>query len=226
MDGMNKEKWQKMTPKQKREHVWEYYKLPIIGILIVLAVAGWFIHYELTYVEPQMQIIMTDMSVPLSDDSVYHDFLTEYGYEAYDRAIALNQNMYFSLDSEDPTMFENNGRSYELLFAMMATQTQDVLFTQPTVYGSCAAEGAMMDLSKVIPQEVLDAFSDHLFFVRDEETGEEYPCGVNVSGNPWMEKVQKDYKGYVGIINTTDDPQKAADFITYFLLQFGMVDGK
>ncbi|MBQ2785603.1 MAG: hypothetical protein IJF02_03775 [Oscillospiraceae bacterium] len=225
MDGMSKEKWDKMTKAQKREHIWEYYKLPIVAVLAVIAVISWFVYIDLTTVDPLMHVIMTDMNEPLQDDSAYQDFLAKSDYEAYIGAVSLNQNMYFYLDDPDNSNYEINGTSYQILHGMISSKTQEILFSQPKIFGTCATEGALMDLSMVLPQELLDQHSERLLYVVDEETGEKYPCGVNVEGNPWMEQVQKGYKGYVGIINTADAPEMAVDFIVYFLNQFGMVDG-
>lgn len=226
MDGMNKEKWNKMTKAQKREHIWEYYNIHIVSALIVLAIISWFVYIELTTVDPLMDIVMTDMEEPLKDDACYHDFLAEYGYEVYEGAVSLNQNLNFDLDSGDPNAYINNGNAYDVLFGLVSSKTQEILFSQPKLFATCASQKVLVDLSSVLPQELLDAHSDRLLYVTDEDTGEEYPCGVNVEGNPWMEQVQKGYKGYVGIIHTTDAPQMAVDFMVYFLNQFGMLDGE
>lgn len=224
MDGMSREKWDKMTKDQKREHIWEYYKIPIVAVLAVIAVLIWFTYIDLTHVDPLMDVIMTDMDEELLDDSAYQEFLKENDYEAYIGAVSLNQNLYFYLDDPDNSNYETNGTSYQILYGMISSKTQEILFSQPKVFGVCAAEGAMMDLSRVLPQELLDLHEERLLYVVDEETGEKYPYGVNVEGNPWMEQVQKGYKGYVGIIKTTDAPEMAIDFIVYFLNQFEMVD--
>ena len=226
MDGMNKEKWNKMTKEQKREHIWEYYKIHIVTTLIVIAVIGWFVYIDLTTVDSLMDVVMTDMEEPLKDDSCYHEFLSEYGYEVYEGAVSLNQNLNFDLESNDPNAYINNGSAYDALFGLISSKTQEIFFSQPKVFGNCASQEVLVDLSTVLPEELLEAHSDRLFYVTDKDTGEKYPCGVNVEGNPWMEQVQKGYKGYVGIIHTTDAPQMAVDFMEYFLNQFGMLDGE
>ncbi len=220
MDGMNKEKWLAMTKKQKREHIWEYYKLPIVGGLLVILVVGWFVAVRLNHVPSQMDVIMTDMHEPLANDEAYHAFLEEYGYEVYDKAVSLNQNMGFDFDTDDIMQYEKNGMSYDLLFAMASTGTQEILFTQPKVFASCMNDGAMLDLSTVLSEEILDKHKDRLLYMKDEESGESYPCGIDVAGNPWMEQVQKKFEGYVGIFKNADDPEIAADFVHYFLAQF------
>ncbi len=225
MDGMNREKWKSMTPQQKREHIWEYYKGYFIAAAIVLAVGAWFINYELNRVDPQMNVILADMAEPLENDRVFHPFLEEYGYEVYDKAVEMNQNLRFFLDTEDADSVIANGNAYDALFGMASTGKQEILFAQPKVYASCVVDGAMMDLSTVLPAEMLEKYQDRFLFNKDEETGESYPCGVNVEGNPWMEQVQKNYKGYVGIFNRTDDRDKAVSFIIYFLKQFDKAEG-
>lgn len=224
MDGMNKEKWQAMTKEQKREHIWEYYKLPIIGTICALVFIFWFVYEQVTYVEPVMSVVMTDLVEPQNDDSCFHKFLEEYGYEVYDGAVSMKQNLYFNL-SDDPSHFEANGNSYDALMGLFSLADHEVLFSQASVFAHCAVEGAMMDLSAVLPAELLEKHKERLLFSDNDGTVPAYPCGVNVEGNPWVTEHNLYKKGYVGIMNTTDDPELAADFIEYFLNQFDKLEG-
>jgi len=223
MDGMNKEKWKAMTPAQKREHIWEYYKLHIIAVLCVVALAGWFIHYELTYVEPQMFVVVTNMVDLQMNDEIYHPFLEEYGYEVYDGAVSMHQNLFF--DFSDNSMWESNANGMNTLMALFELGDQDLFISIEKIYATCASDGAMLDLSTVLPKELLEKYEDKLMYTRDDEESEFYPCGVKVDGNPWIEKMQKNYRGYIGIIENSDDHEMAADFIEYFLKQFDQMEG-
>lgn len=226
MDGMNKEKWQAMTKEQKREHIWEYYKLPIIAVLCVIALAAWFIYEKVTYVEPVMGVVMTDVFTRQEDDSCFHEFLERAGYKVYDGAVNMQQNLRFYMDKENISHLMDNGNNYNALMGMFSVQEYDLIFSQPKVFATCAIEGAMMDLSTVLPAELLEKHKDRLLFSDEDGTVTAYPCGVNLMGNPWIEEHDLYKEGYVGIMKNTSDPELAAAFITYFLDQFEELEGE
>ncbi len=218
MDGMNKEKWLAMTPQQKREHIWEYYKLPIVGGIITLLVLGWLLHGWLTYREPVLDVIVTNSQEYLEQE-MFHEFLEEKGYEIYKGAVVIQQNMMF--DRDNPEMMETNYNSMNTLNALLSSATQDILFTNADIFGACAVQGALMDLRQILTEEMFETYESLILYVQDEDTLEEYPCGIKVDGNPWVQEHIKDYKGYVGIPRYADDVQQAKEFLLYLLAQEG-----
>ena len=218
MDGMNKEKWLAMTPQQKREHIWEYYKLPIVGGLIAIVVFGWLLYDRITYREPVLDVIVTDSAEYLYDD-IFHDFLEEKGYEIFEGAVAIQQNMRFG--DGDMEMVEISYNSMNILTALLAAAKQDILFTNPNIFGTCAVQGALMDLRLVLPEELFETYDGLFLYVQEEDTEENYPCGIKVDDNPWVQQHIKNYNGYVGIPRTADDVQQATEFLLYLLAQEG-----
>ncbi len=218
MDGMNKEKWLAMTPQQKREHIWEYYKLPIVGGLITVLILGWLMYGWLTYREPVLDVIVTD-SVEYLNDDIFHAFLEEKGYEVFKGAVGIQQNMRFALD--DPEKLEENYNSYNTLNALLSSAKQDILFTNQDVFGTCAVQGALMDLRLVLPEEFFEIYDGLFLYVQEEDTEENYPCGIKVDDNPWVQENMSQYKGCVGIPKYADDVQQATEFLLYLLAQEG-----
>ena len=218
MDGMNKEKWLAMTPRQKREHIWEYYKLPIVGGLVAVLILGWLMYGWLTYRESVLDVIVTD-SVEYLYEDIFHDFLKEKGYETFKNAVVIQQNMRFDLD--DPDMLETNYNSYNTLYALLVSGKQDVLFTNSDMFGTCAVQGGLMDLRQVLPEEFFETYDGLFLYVQDENTEETYPCGIKVDDNPWVQENMNKYKGYVGIPKFADDVQQATEFLLYLLAQEG-----
>ncbi len=216
MDGMNREKWNSMTKAQKREHIWEYYKFHIISVIAVVLVGSWLIYEKVNYVEPTMRMVMTNVVERKEDDSCFREFMDKYGYEG---TVEMNQTLYF--DFENAAQLMQNGRNYEALVSMFSLSEYDIFFANPEVYASCAIDGAMLDLSILLPAELLEKHKDRLLYTDEDGLVEKaYPCGVNLEGNPWANGNKLYYKGYAGIMKNTADVEMATNFMIYLLEQF------
>ena len=99
MDGMNKEKWQAMDKKKKAQYVWDYYKWPILIVIVILIVAVDMIYISITKKDPVMTVAMFNMvpENPNSTDSDFGEFLDTYGYENFDGACSLSCHSGFSV---------------------------------------------------------------------------------------------------------------------------------
>ena len=209
-----------MTPAQKREHIWEYYKVPILLVAFFMVTGAWFLYHRLQYVEPVMKVVMTDMAEPRKDDTCFYDFLQSNGYEVYDGAVQMDQSFYFYTDPQNVDEIEATGASYDALFAIFSMSQHEIMFGSMKIFGTCALEGAMMDLSEVLPAELLEKHKDRFMYTDENGTTSMYPCGVDVTGNKWIAESNFNSNGYVGIMGTTDNLELAVDFMVYFLNQF------
>lgn len=220
MSGMNKEKWKAMTPAQKREHIWEYYKVPIILVAFLVFMGSWFIYERSKYVEPVMKVVMTNMTNPRQDDTCFHEFLKTNGYEVYAGAVQMDQSLFFYDEPEDVQQMQATNASYETLFAIFSMSQHEIMFGAPSIYETCASQGALTDLSEVLPAELLEKHKDRLYYTDEGGFTTSYPCGVKVAGNSWIAASGFNNVGYVGIMGTTDDLEMAVNFMVYFLEHF------
>lgn len=173
-----------LSNKAKVQYVWDYYRWPIIGVIIAVAFVGSVIHHYVTYREPLLNVIMTNCSDPFSaDDSGYDEFLAAYGYDADESPISLLASL--SFPEENPSSAYND---YQVLATMVAAGEQDLFFGTGEAFLNYAEQGALLDLSTVLPAEILKQYEDHLVYSTDAGESEPYPCAIELTDNEWVKK--------------------------------------
>ena len=102
---------------------------------------------------------------------------------------------------------------------MLASGGKDIFFATEEVFGAYAEDGAVTDLTGLLPEDLLQKYQDKLVYTRLHGAGDEYPCGIRLSDNPWMKA-----NGYylfgecvVGVLSLSDNHQAATDFLTFLL---------
>ena len=40
----------------------------------------------------------------------------------------------------------------------------------------------------MLPEDIMEKYADKLVYATDEETKEEYPCGIEITGNEWTKE--------------------------------------
>lgn len=208
--------------KKKLDHIWTYYRYHILAAVIGVIVVCSMINTIFLTPDPLMDVLMVDAGTG-SDSSSFHDFLTEYGYEIYDDAVALNNNLRFygSADlsqlseAEQAQLASDNYTNQQVLFAILAAGGTEVMFGRGEVFLSYTGEGLFADLSDILSPELLAQYEDQLVYV--EVDGVTYPCAVALTDHPWLTENGYYTDCYFGVLYRADDPEIAARFAEYLL---------
>lgn len=212
--------------KKKLEHIWEYYRVPILAVLFVLLVLVPITVRDLTAPKPILDAILLNSDAQESTANGFEEFFAEYGYEYYEGAVSVNTNYgFFDADElallDDPMMAEQENREKEtLLSALLAGGGTELFFGTGDMFLNYAGQGLLADLSAILPPELLEQYADRLVYTNDGGTVESYPCAVGLSDNPWLAE-NGYYSGqcYFGIMYLADNPEMAADFAEFLLKQ-------
>ena len=214
------EKWKAMTPHEKREHIWEYYGRTIIVVLIIIASVSWFAYEALSKRDPQMSVIMLNMPDSTMGQSGFEGFLQEYGYEVYPGAVQMVSHIGIYTESTDPEVLYQNYQSVQTLHALLSAGDKELIFGTGQWYEETLIHsGALMDLSKVLPESVLEALGDSVMYSEATEEEPAYPCAIDLKDNAWLEQSGYYTQCYVGVSVSTDNLQIATEFLTYILGQ-------
>lgn len=220
MDGMNMEKWKAMSPKEKREHIWEYYGKIIIVALVIVASAAWFLYEGLSKRDPQMSVIMLNMPNNAAGQAGFEGFLQEYGYEVYPGAVQMVSHLQIYIESSDPEALYNNYQAVQTLHSLLSAGDKELIFGTGQWYEETLIHsGALMDLSKVLPESVLEALGDAVMYSEATEEEPSYPCAIDLKDNPWLKQSGYYTRCYVGVSVSTDNLKIATEFLTYILGQ-------
>ena len=207
-----------MPPKARAQYIWDYYKLPIIGGICVIAFVISMIYHYATYKESALDIIMVNSVNPESADIVTatSDFFEAEGFSADKEEITLDTSITFAEDMGD----SNNYYSNQALTVKFAAGGGDVLFGPEFALSNYAASGAMMPLTDILTKDQLAQYADLLVYTTDEDTNEEYAYGIKLTDNQWLLDNHYYYEGETPVMTVgyhAHAPETAKDFFRYVL---------
>lgn len=211
-----KESFQRMTIGKKLEHIWEYYKLPLLGIALALFLI---IYTIVKLVSPEPEILMHAALVNASpmlaeEEDTFARYLKEHDYDPAEETIAVNASLYFDREH----MSESNAVSYQALAAMVMVGEIDLLTGDADTFDLLGKGSGLMEMEDVLPPEIYEKYQDRLYTVEQEETGQELVCGV------WLADINSLTRdGYyvtkvlAGIPTTAANPDMAKEVLLYLL---------
>lgn len=201
-----------LSTKAKIEYVWDYYKIPFIIIAVIISVIAAVIYQYVTYEPPIFNVIMFNCNHAVDTTAVgYYDFLEEEGIEYTDTAVSLTSTLNFT-ENSSTTIYDR-----QTLTMLLYSGGQDILMGTGDVFLAYAEQNVLMDLREVLSEETMKKYEDCLIFGTDEETGETYPCAIELTGNSWLKKYDYYDSCYFGIPYGAGNLELATRFAEYLL---------
>lgn len=210
--------FRKMPPKQKLEHIWEYYKLPIFGIgagifLII------YIIYKAVTPDPEAVLNVTLVNAngyQVAEEDTFIRYLKEQGYDLTQETAYINTSL--TLDGERGG--QATATSMQVLSAMVMVGEIDLLVGDEYTLQVVGSGGGLMPMDQVLTPEQMEKYGDRLCAVENPETGQQQICGVWLGENNLL--VQDGYyfeKVLVSVPYTAAHTELAAEMIGYLLEQ-------
>ncbi len=201
-----------LSTKAKLQYIWDYYKLPFIIIGAIAVVIGSVAMQISSYEPPLFNVIMFNCNHAVDTTAVgFYDFLDEEGIEHTDAAIALTSTLNFT-ENASTTMYDR-----QTLTTLLYAGGQDILMGTGDVYMAYVEQNVLMDLRDALSAETLQKYEDSLIYSTVEETGESYPCAVELNGNSWLKKYDYYDNCYFGIPYGAGNLELAKQFAEYLL---------
>lgn len=212
---MEKKTFKTMTIGEKIEHIWEYYKLVIIGIVAAVAII---IYAIVEAVTPEPDVVINAVLVNANSFDIQEDtfqrYLEENNYDLESETINVNTTMY--LDSTNGSQV--SATSYQTLVAMVMVGEIDLLIGDEGVIDMLGTGQGLLEVEDILPEEMFQKYKDRLYTVEDLETGETYVCGIWL---PEENSLKQDgyYAGEVlaAIPYTAENTDTAKDVLLYLL---------
>lgn len=201
-----------MSTRTKLGYIWDYYKWHIAAAVAGTYFAVSLIHHFVSYQEPVLSAVMINCSSPDVDESGFHEFLTACGRDPEKEPVSLTANLYFTEDT-NMDAFSN----LELLTAIIAAGDQDLFFGTGDIYLSFAEQGALADLSAILPADILEQYGDSLVYTTEDGTVEAYPCAVELADNRWLSGYGYYDSCYFGIFYNAPHSDVARQFAEFLL---------
>ncbi len=191
--------------RKKWEHLWAYYKLPLVLILIALYVIGYISYRNLTRKEDVLYLAMVNVSAG-SD-------LTERLTDGFAQEQQLTRKQQVNLLgglllSESDSADEQYVYASEMkLLGAISAQRLDIVLMDEKACAALQEEGYFLDL------RTLDSSFGQLDGLNDAGTA------LNISDTPFLSPAGFSGKVYLGVVQNAPHPERSAAYIRYLLQQ-------
>ena len=139
-----------MSPAEKREYIWEYYKAPLLLGLLLLIGLGSILQRQLTKKEPVLYLALVNTSVGEDlEDSLTVDFLHVAGFDERRQEVYLYQGLYLS-DNADTLNHEYAYASKMKLTGALNAKKLDLVLMNREGYDLLSQKGYLLDLSALL----------------------------------------------------------------------------
>ncbi len=179
-----------MSVKDKLWYIWEYYKIPIIiAVVSVILISSIGSAVYNNRFETALSCVILNSSPTGEADSV-DDYFNQ-GFRQY---IDLKEDAKIDVDySMSPTFDESSMNEFTYaqlakITAMISSKGLDVMIGKPDTIDHFGEMGGFVDLKELLPADVYDKVKENLYFVTNQETGEETACGLLIGGTDFCEK--------------------------------------
>lgn len=152
------------TPKEKAEYIWDYYKIPILVILILIYLIGNIVHSRLTAKEYVLQgLFLNTLTEAEAVQELEDGFLEVYPIDQDKEDIFLDTSIYYLPDS-DQVSLDTSYQAIQVLSVKVAAGEIDFMATETPVLTEFAYDGYFYDLSEVLSNEQYTKYEPYLLY--------------------------------------------------------------
>lgn len=152
------------TGKQKLEFIWDYYKLPLVCILLVLIVGRQLIISTANAKEYVLQGVFLNSVAETNDVQLFEDgYLAQYPIDSSKEAVYFDTSLYYSSspDGEKPTGYYE---SMQVLVSRIAAGDVDFLIADIATMKQLAYSQIFYSLSDVLSDELMREYESSFLY--------------------------------------------------------------
>ena len=152
-----REGFRQLTPGKKLEHIWLYYKAPILLTILALGILVSGVYRAATKKDPVMYLAYLNVSVGEDMEArLTEDYLTCRGLNPKRTEMRLYRDLYLS---DDPAASDHEYAyaSRMKLLATINSKQLDLVLMNREAYDLCSASGYLLDLTNLVDSAYLTA---------------------------------------------------------------------
>ncbi len=150
-----------MSLKGKLGYFWDYYRIHTAVILAVLALAVMFIRQYRANKDYAFYAVLLNVDTSCIQDNQWSDEFSEYaGIDTEEYATAIDTSFIMSKDNYS----EYSITSREKLVVMISAGIIDTMVADSETFENQAQSEGFANLETVLPKEMLDKYSDYLYY--------------------------------------------------------------
>lgn len=202
-----------LSRKAKVQYVWDYYKWPIAAA-DRCALLCHLPHLSLRDLpRPAVKRHHDELQrFHNRRQQGFDEFLEACGYDPKEDSVSLTSSLQFS-DGEYSTSYNDT----QVLTLMLAAGGQDLFFGTGDEYLDYADQGALMDLSTVLSDELLDRYQDHLIYTTEDGAVASLSLCDRAHRQCWLHKYNYYDSCYFGILYQNQNLDAALQFADFLL---------
>lgn len=222
-----KEKWQneknKLKPmnwKEKIGYIWEYYKLWIIGTLVIVIFSSSMISSMVKNSRPTYlyATFINASSYGNEDFDLIADFADYADVNTKKEQLSLDTTLQLSEGEEYDEMTYNSTMK---LYAQIVAKSIDVMVMGKTIIDDYAAQDAFLALDETLPSDLYEKLQDQIL-TANNENGTSYECGIDISDSVVLQRSElyADTQTPVfSIVSNSEHVENAIVFLEYLYSQ-------
>ena len=228
----NREALASMNLLQRLDHIFEYYKFPLVLILIAAVALGSILYYRLTRKEALLYVAYANISVGDALDSELSDgYLRSIDADPGKSEVKFYRNLYLSQDASA----QNHEYAYASRLKTLAAMTNaqlDVMLMNREAYDIMSAGGYLMPLEGFLAGELSERvsgslvrntviLSDNAIEHRLDESvpyqaeTEEVANAILISAFPRFARAEFSGDVYLGVIGNSERTEAVLQYIDY-----------
>ncbi|MBR2662658.1 MAG: hypothetical protein IKE25_02985 [Clostridia bacterium] len=149
----NREALARMTLLQRLEYIFEYYKFPLVLILIAVVALSSVLYYRITYKDTLLYLAYANIAVgDTLDSELGEEFTRSIGADPGKAVVKVYRNLYLS---SDPSA-QDHQYPYASRLKLMAAMTNrqlDVLLMNQEAYDIMSSGGYLLPLEELLKQD-------------------------------------------------------------------------
>ena len=170
----------------KIQHIWMYYKLWIIGAVVLV----WFVsfavkQYTTTLKDYWLYIMFTNTYENVGGDSDLYDGFLEYaGFDLKEKMLVFDNEAYFKYEKGRGS----RNSYYEAFVAYEETGTLDAITMQKEYLLNLGATGRLLDLNAPQCYKIKEKYGGKFLYARPIDGGDDVAIGIDISDSLLMTK--------------------------------------
>ena len=231
------EKLKTLHGPQKIRYIWDYYKLPIVVLCILLYILGYSLYGHFTHKEKILYTALVNVSASDSlTEQLSTGFLDSLDQDTSKTTMQLYTGLYLTDDETNP-FHEYTYASRMKILASIDGKQLDVVLMNKEAFDAFSQNGYLCDLEELLSSEDVDLYNrlkPHLVtntvILEDNSTDlqldpsityqavtEEHPFGLDLSQTSMISDAGFSDIVYLGIIANSPRTEEAIDYVRYLL---------
>ena len=215
-----------MSPGEKLEYIWEYYKWPILLTMLVLGILIWAAQRELTKKEPVLYLALVNVTVGEDlEQALTTGYLTASDKNPRRQEVYVYRDLYLS-DDADVLNHEYAYASRTKVMGAVQTQKLDVVLMNREAYDLLSAQGYLLPFDDaalpplfVVSNEVVVSDNAIEWQLNEAATHERVTETVQnalaMSDCPLFQAAGLEGNVYAGVIANSPRPAEALRYLQY-----------